>query len=139
LSGVRHDELRRNDQRLTRKLSGRATAEQQTSADATAIPFAVGYEILAEFLQRLKQSTEGDHSLPDRTAALYTSNLGNSSSRDNNNLPILLAGGDFKHQGHIAFDTRSNTYLSNLFVRMLHHMGIEATSFGASNGEISEI
>ena len=95
--------------------------------------------VFGEFLEKLKQSREGDHSLLDRTAILYASNLGNSSSHDNNNLPILLAGGNFKHQGHLAFDTKNNTYLSNLFVRMLHHMGIEARSFGASNGVISEI
>ena len=41
--------------------------------------------------------------------------------------------------GHIAFDRTNNTLLSNLFVRMLHHMDIEATSFGASTGIISEV
>ena len=96
-------------------------------------------QVFGEFLDKLKETTEGDQSLLDRTAVLYASNLGNSSSHDNNNLPILLAGGRFKHQGHVAFDTKSNTYLSNLFVRMLHHMGIEADAFGASNGVISEV
>ncbi len=96
-------------------------------------------EVLGEFLDKLKQSSEGDHSLLDRTAVLYASNLGNSSSHDNNNLPILLAGGSFKHQGHVAFNTKENTLLSNLYVRMLHHMGIEAQSFGASSGMISEV
>jgi hypothetical protein len=96
-------------------------------------------EVLGEFLDKMKQSSEGDHSLLDRTAVLYASNLGNSSSHDNNNLPILLAGGSFKHQGHVAFSTKENTLLSNLFVRMLHHMGIEAQSFGASGGVISEV
>jgi hypothetical protein len=96
-------------------------------------------QVLGEFLDKLKQSSEGDHSLLDRTAVLYASNLGNSSSHDNNNLPILLAGGRFKHQGHVAFNTKENTLLSNLYVRMLHHMGIEAQSFGASTGVISEV
>ncbi len=93
----------------------------------------------AEFLDKLHASSDGDQSLLDRTAVLYTSNLGNSSSHDNNNLPILLAGGSFKHRGHLAFDTAQNTLLSNLYVRMLHHMQIEAERFGASNGVISEI
>lgn len=96
-------------------------------------------KVFGEFLEKLKQTTEGDHSLLDRTAVLYASNLGNSSSHDNNNLPILLAGGRFQHQGHVAYDTKNNTYLSNLFVRMLHHMEIDAKSFGASNGVVSEI
>ena len=70
---------------------------------------------------------------------MYASNLGNSSSHDNNNLPILLAGGNFKHQGHVAFNTKENTLLSNLFVRMLQHMDIEAERFGASTGVVSEV
>ena len=96
-------------------------------------------KMLGEFLEKLKTSQDGDHTLLDRTAVLYTSNLGNSSSHDNNNLPIILAGGDFKHQGHLAFDTKNNLLLSNLYVRMLHHMGVEAKSFGASSGILSEV
>jgi hypothetical protein len=96
-------------------------------------------KVLGEFLDILKQSNEGEHSLLDRTAVCYASNLGNSSSHDNNNLPILLAGGRFKHQGHVAYDSKNNTRLSNLFVRMMHHMEIEADSFGASTGTISEV
>ena len=82
----------------------------------------------------MKQSTEGEENLLDRTVIFYASNLGNASSHDNNNLPIILAGGGFKHQGHVAFDRTNNTLLSNLFVRMLHQMDIEAESFGASKG-----
>ena len=96
-------------------------------------------QVLGEFIEKMKASKEGDHTLLDRTAIFYASNLGNSSSHDNNNLPILLAGGGFKHQGHVAFDTKKNTLLANLYLRMLHHMGIEAKSFGASTGVVSEV
>jgi hypothetical protein len=96
-------------------------------------------KVLGEFIEKMKKAPDGEQSLLDRTAVFYTSNLGNSSSHDNTNLPILLAGGTFKHKGHVAFDRKNNTLLSNLYVRMLHHMGIEAKSFGASNGVISEI
>ncbi|MGE3775620.1 MAG: DUF1552 domain-containing protein [Pirellulaceae bacterium] len=100
---------------------------------------AAEIKVFAEFLDRLRQTADGDHSLLDHTAVLYASNLGNSSSHDNNNLPILLAGGRFRHAGHIAYNTQQNTLLANLFVRLLHHMDIETSSFGASNGVISEI
>ena len=96
-------------------------------------------KVFGEFLEKMKATTEGDGTLLDRTAVFYASNLGNSSNHDNRNLPILLAGGGFKHQGHVAFDRQNNTLLSNLFVRMMHHMGIEAKSFGASTGIISEV
>ena len=96
-------------------------------------------KVLGQFLDKLKTSTESGQSLLDRTAVFYSSNLGNSSSHDNHNLPILLAGGSFKHQGHVAFDRQNNTLLSNLFVRMMHHMDIETKTFGASNGIVSEV
>jgi hypothetical protein len=99
----------------------------------------VEIKVFGEFIEKMKLSKDGDQTLLDRTAILYTSNLGNSSSHDNNNLPILLAGGGFKHQGHLAYDTKTNKLLSNLYVRMLHHMGVEAQTFGASNGNISEV
>jgi hypothetical protein len=95
--------------------------------------------VLGEFLEKMQQTSEGEQTLLDRTAIFYSSNLGNSSSHDNNNLPILLAGGGFKHQGHVAYDRKNNMLLSNLFVRMLQHMDIEQESFGASDGVISEI
>ncbi len=96
-------------------------------------------KVFGEFIEKLKVSKEGDRSLLDHTAVFYASNLGNSSSHDNHNLPILLAGGSFKHAGHVAFDHDNNTLLSNLFVRMTHHMGIEAAKFGASTGIVSEV
>ena len=95
--------------------------------------------VFGEFLLKMKQSTEGEENLLDRTVIFYASNLGNASSHDNNNLPIILAGGGFKHQGHVAFDRTNNMLLSNLFVRMLHQMDIEAESFGASNGVVSHV
>ena len=95
--------------------------------------------MFGEFLAKMKASAEGDGTLLDRTAILYVSPLGNSSSHNNHNLPVILAGGSFKHAGHVAFDKQNNTLLSNLFVRMLRHMDIEATKFGASTGVISEV
>ncbi|MFM7072418.1 MAG: hypothetical protein ACKO38_11575, partial [Planctomycetota bacterium] len=62
-----------------------------------------------------------------------------SSSHDNNNLPILLAGGRFQHRGHVAFDQKDNKRMANLFLRMLRHMDIDADRFGASDGIVDEI
>jgi hypothetical protein len=96
-------------------------------------------KVFGEFLAQLRAGTEGDKTLLDRTAVLYASNLGNSSNHDNTNLPVLLAGGGFKHKGHVAGDRKNNTVMANLFVRMLHQMGIEAKSFGASTGVLGDV
>ncbi len=113
--------------------------QDPTKLDQLTLIEEAEIKVFGEFLGKLSQTDEGSHSLLDRTAVLYASNLGNSSSHDNNNLPILLAGGDFEHRGHVAYNTKENTRLANLYVRMLHHMGIETDTFGASNGVVSEV
>jgi hypothetical protein len=107
--------------------------------DQLAIIEQAELQVFAEFLDRLNATRESESTLLDSTAVLYASNLGNSSSHDNTNLPVLLAGGRFRHQGHLAFDTKNNTPLSNLFVRILQHMGVESTSFGASTDTIRDL
>jgi hypothetical protein len=61
--------------------------------------------------------------------------MGNASSHDSTNLPILLAGGRFKHGQHLAYDPKSPPPLSNLWVQMLQQMGMEVGQFGTSNKE----
>lgn len=84
------------------------------------------------FLDKLKSRKEQGRPLLDTTAVLFGSNLGNASSHNCTNLPILLAGGAFKHGAYIAHDPKNNTPLSNLFVSLAQHMGIETDSFGSS-------
>ena len=52
---------------------------------------------------------------------------------------MILAGGGYKHAGHVAFNREKNYPLSNLYVRMLNQMGIETDQFGSSSGTLSEI
>jgi hypothetical protein len=96
-------------------------------------------KLLAGLLRKMKASNEAGTSLLDRTIVFYGSNMGNASAHTCDNLPIILAGGGFKHAGHIAFDAKDNQPLSNLFVRMLRQMGVEADRFGSSTGMLSEV
>ena len=93
--------------------------------------------LLHKLLQNLATKPDGDARLLDRTMILYGSNMGDANTHDNSNLPILLAGGGFKHGQHLAFKRDANTPLSNLFVTMLHQMGAEADAFGSSSGHLS--
>jgi hypothetical protein len=85
-------------------------------------------------LTSLKAKKEGGGSLLDNTMVLFGSNLGNANSHDWHNLPMVLAGGGFKHGQHLGFDAKNNTPLSNLFVQMLQRMSMETDSFGTSTG-----
>ncbi len=90
------------------------------------------FAVFAEFLGKMKSVSENGKSLLDHTAVLYGSNLGNASSHDWRNLPIILAGGGFKHQGYVAHDEKENTPFANLFVPIARHMGLEVDAFGSS-------
>jgi len=87
-----------------------------------------------DFLRGLLTADEAEGSVLDRTTVLLTSNLGNASSHDNRNMPVLLAGGGFKHGGHLAFDQQKNHPLPNLFVSMLRQTGLETETFATSTG-----
>lgn len=90
------------------------------------------FAALNTLLAALKQKEEGGGSLLDNTMVFFGSNLGNANSHDARNLPLLLAGGGFKHGQHLGFDAQNNTPLCNLFVQMLQKMGIETDEFGSS-------
>ncbi|MCD0461972.1 DUF1552 domain-containing protein [Roseiconus lacunae] len=86
------------------------------------------------FLAKLSESVEEGQALLDSTMVLFGSNLGNASSHDTKNMPILLAGGGFKHGQHLAFDRDQNYPLPNLFVSMLQRLGMETDRFGTGIG-----
>ena len=60
--------------------------------------------------------------------------MGSANSHSNVNLPVLLAGGGFKHGQHLAFDTKNNYPLANLYVSMLQRLGIETSEFSTVEG-----
>jgi hypothetical protein len=92
---------------------------------------------LSGFLTKLKQTKEQDGTLLDHSMILFGSNLGNASNHSTKNLPVLLAGGGFKHGQHLAFNADNPPPLSNLYVTMLQRLGIETDKFGSSTGTLS--
>jgi hypothetical protein len=93
-------------------------------------------KLLDALFTDLKSHREASETLLDRTMVLYGSNMGNANTHVTTNLPVLLAGGGFKHAGHLAFDRERNYPLPNLFVTMLQRLGLEATRFASSTGTI---
>jgi hypothetical protein len=94
-------------------------------------------KLLSDLLIRLKQTDEQGESLLDRTMVFFSSNLGDASTHATKNLPVLLAGGGFNHGKHIAFYGDNSPPLSNLYLTMLHRLGIEADRFASSTGTLS--
>ncbi len=91
-------------------------------------------KLLANLFTELKTATEDGEPLLDRTMVLYGSNLGNANTHVTTNLPVLFAGGGFRHGQHLVFDADRNYPLPNLFVSMLQRLGIEADKFASATG-----
>jgi Protein of unknown function (DUF1552) len=95
------------------------------------------FRVVRDLLGKLKIKNERGTTLLDNTMVLFGSNLGNANSHDTRNLPILLAGGGFKHGSHLAFDPTKNGRLCNLFASMLQRLRLEIDTFGSGTGTLT--
>lgn len=84
------------------------------------------------FLTRLGNVKEGNNTLLDKTAIVLTSNLGNAASHNWRNLPLLVAGGNFKHGSYVSHDEKNNENMANLLCQMGNYMGLGIDKFGHS-------
>lgn len=92
------------------------------------------FQALAGLIGGLKEAKEGSQTLLDRTMVLYGTCMGSANGHTNHNLPVLLAGGGFKHVGLLPFDPHQgkNYPLANLYVSMLQRLGLEIDRFASS-------
>ena len=65
---------------------------------------------------------------------LYGTPMGSANSHSNVNLPVLFAGGGFRHGQHLAFDQENNHPLATLYVSMLQRLGLSSDSFSSGKG-----
>ena len=96
--------------------------------------------LFADFLQKLKDTPDGDGSLLDHSLLLYGSGIGNPNIHDHTNLPILVAGGaagGMKGNRHIRYD--KPTPLANLHLTLLDKVGVHLDSFADSTGKLDEL
>jgi len=94
------------------------------------------FKVLSDFLKRLASRQEDGESLLDKTMVLFGSNLGNAASHDTKKMPIVLAGGGFKHGQHLSFDPAKPPPLANLYVQMLQQMGLPVETFASGKGTL---
>lgn len=89
-----------------------------------------------KFLTRLSKMNDGDRMLLDSTTVLFGSGMGDANSHKNSDLPIILAGGGYKHGDfrELPREGSKKIPLCNLFVDIAQKMGVEADHFGNSTG-----
>jgi hypothetical protein len=95
--------------------------------------------LVAYFLDKLKNATEGDGNLLDNTIVLYGSPMGDSNFHNHKSCPLVLAGRtDRGIKGNLHLRAADGTPMANVFVSLLQALGVEkVTSFGDSTGMVA--
>ena len=95
--------------------------------------------LIPYFLEKLKNTPDGDASLLDRTMVIYGSPMGNSNVHNHKRCPLFLAGhanGQLKGNQHVI--TEDRTPMANVMLTLLHKLGHhDIESFGDSTGALS--
>jgi len=89
-------------------------------------------EQIARFLGRLQACQDKNGSVLDNSIVLYGS--GASTTHLPKNLPTLIAGGANMGLKHGVYWRNAETRMSNVFLSILHSLGIELSSFSDSTG-----
>ncbi len=93
-------------------------------------------ELFAYFVRRLKETPDGDGSLPDHSAILYGGAISDGNSHSHHNLPLILAGhaGGVRGGRHLSHD---KVPVTNLFLTLLEGFGVRAESIGDSTQRLT--
>ena len=92
---------------------------------------------VAHFIQRLKETPDGDGSLLDQSLVLYGSPMGDGSVHNHLRVPLFLAGhanGQFKGNQHLR--CADGTPMANALLTVLRRLGVDIDSIGDSTGEL---
>ena len=95
--------------------------------------------MLPHFLQKLQDTMDGDRSLLEKTLVIYGSPMANGNTHNHRNCPLILLGhGGGVLEGGLHVKARSDTPMANVFLTLLHGLGLnDLQSFGDSTGEFS--
>lgn len=115
--------------------------QEQESIDGLLKLEKYQMEQFARFIAKLRSLEDGDGKLLDHTMVLFGSGMGNANAHTNSNLPMILAGGGYRHGEHKAFPDKGpgRVPLSNLYLSMLQRFGLEVNRFGLSTGTLRDL
>src|SRR6202162_3670565 len=94
--------------------------------------------LLPYFLEKLKNTPDGDGNLLDHSMVLYGSPMGDSNVHNHKRVPLFLAGhANGKLKGNLHVREKDGTPMANVYLSMLHKLGVEMPSLGDSTGDLA--
>ncbi len=97
-------------------------------------------KLFADYVEKLRQTPDGDGSLLDHVILLYGGGISNSDRHSHSPLPTLVVGGGagtIRGGRHLVYPDQ--TPLANLHVTLLDKMGVPAEKLGDSTGSFKEL
>jgi len=96
---------------------------------------------VSRFIDKLKDAEGEQGKLLDDTMVLFGSALSDAGRHSNRKLPIMIAGGGFKHKGHHNAEQHNKTAtpLNNLYTSMLQNFGLEVEKYNTATGDVNHI
>jgi hypothetical protein len=97
-------------------------------------------KLFAEYLEKLRNTPDGDGTLLENVMILYGAGISNSDRHTHGPLPTLLLGGGagtLKGGRHIVYP--EHTPLTNLQLTLLDKLGVPSEKLGDSTGEFKEL
>jgi hypothetical protein len=93
--------------------------------------------LIPYFLEKLKNTPDGDGNLLDHSLVLYGSPMGDSNVHNHKRVPLVMLGhgGGIKGNQHIA--TKDETPMANVLLSIAQKLGIKTETFGDSNGTLA--
>ena len=94
-------------------------------------------KLFAEYLQKLKDTKDGDGSLLDHSMIVYGAGISDGNKHNHEDLPILLAGrgdGSLKPGRHIAYTPGKP--MTNLYLSLLDGLDARPEKIGDSTGKL---
>jgi hypothetical protein len=89
--------------------------------------------MLPYFLQRLKDTTDGDSNLLDETLIVYGSPMADGNIHNHRRCPLVLMGGASGIlPGNVHLKAPDGTPMADVMLTLLHRLGVETPVFGDS-------
>jgi len=94
--------------------------------------------LIPYFLEKLKNTPDGDGNLLDHSIVMYGSPMGDGNVHNHKRVPLFLAGhGGGQLKGNLHVRCADSTPMANIYLTLLHKMGVNVERFGDSTGEVA--